>query len=163
MAAFPSAPSSCPDYETECIGGTIHVIAIDSGELGEPVDTVLNCTQVGQIDVVSECRDGVLWHVVFTDGVETGATDTGVPCDVAALQFEQVTVCVDGVVNVVTSSFDPATGTVTEISSVPTGEACGPQPFVDVEAECLNGVVHYVTFIDGAESGTVDTLSLIHI
>lgn len=74
-------------------------------------------------------------EIVVTDGVAAPlvVTPTAFPCDVPPPQVEQVRVCRNGTVHIVTNEIDPVTDTVTEISAVDTGEVCEPCPETTAE------------------------------
>ena len=116
----------------ECRDGTIHAVTrqITEGatvvEL-EAVDTGEPCGPVPQIDVEVECVGDEIIELIYTDGELTGKDSLGECVD--PLDFEQVRVCRNGTIHIVTSSID-ADGVIAEISAVDTEQNC-PEPQVD--------------------------------
>ena len=116
----------------ECRDGTIHAVTrqITEGatvvEL-EAVDTGEPCGPVPQIDVEVECVGDEIIELIYTDGELTGKDSLGECVD--PLDFEQVRVCRNGTIHIVTSSID-ADGDIAEISAVDTEQNC-PEPQVD--------------------------------
>lgn len=126
------------EYTTvrECRNGTVHSVtrSIDRDQIVtevEAVDTGEVCGQpIVDVDVEWYCNEATdTWFtstVTTTDGVAAPAVvvDTGIACaDAAVDDFEQVRVCRNDTVHVVTNQID-ADGVVTEVGAVDTGEAC---------------------------------------
>jgi len=77
---FPSPPPQV-DVEVECVDGSVHVLSYTDGALTSDVDLLVPCSDDTDIDVEEHCGPtGTIQAVVYVDGVETSATDTGREC-----------------------------------------------------------------------------------
>ena len=138
-----------------CVGGFIERqlyqvqfidnVAQPAVAIGDPIVTTTVCGEdVVVIDTEYVCNTDTNVYdqivIVTTNDVAADPviTPTLVPCDEEKPDFEQVRVCRNGVVNIVTTSF-LEDGTPTELSAVPTEEICAEPVKQKVEVDTCEG------------------------